>query len=207
MCEPAWIETCVDRRDDRRTRERLITKQDHRTQVHPNRPHPGSSAEKLLQTTGGRLARMSRIEQQIWDMLEGYLTAEGIELDDVEVGGGGSARLCRITLDAEGGIDSDRLSQISPAISKLLDESDLFASSYMLEISSPGLERKLRRPSHFAKSVGREVMVKTVDREVHRGVLGAVNGDRFTITTDDGDVDLPYSDVTSAKTVFRWEGA
>lgn len=152
------------------------------------------------------MTRMSRIEEQIWDMLESYLRAEGIELDDVEVGGGGAARLCRITLDAEGGIDSDRLSQISPAISRLLDESDLFASSYMLEVSSPGLERKLRRPSHFAKSVGREVMVKTVDREVHRGVLTAVNGDRFTVSTDDGDIDLSYADVTSAKTVFRWEG-
>ncbi|MBT8199269.1 MAG: ribosome maturation factor RimP [Acidimicrobiia bacterium] len=149
---------------------------------------------------------MSRIEEQIWDILAGYLTAEDIDLDDVEVVGGGKTRLCRVTLDAEGGLDSDRLTRISPAISKMLDESDLFSSPYMLEISSPGLERKLRRPAHYTKSIGREVTVKTSDRQSYKGILESVHEDQFTLSTDDGAVELPYADVTSAKTVFRWEG-
>jgi ribosome maturation factor RimP len=139
-------------------------------------------------------------------MLENYLTAEDIELDDVEVSGGGSgSRLCRITIDADGGIDSDHLSKLSPAISKMLDESDLFASSYMLEVSSPGLERKLRRPNHYTKSLGREVKVKTVDRVVHQGMLESVDNGHFTVSTESGNVEMAFSDVTSAKTVFRWK--
>ncbi len=149
---------------------------------------------------------MSRIEQQIWELLEEYVTAEGIELDDVEVVGGGQSRLCRITLDAEGGLDSDRLTRISPAISKMLDEADLFASPYMLEVSSPGLERKLRRPAHYTKSLGREVTVKTADRQTHKGNLESARDEGFTLATDDGNLDVTYADVTSAKTVFRWEG-
>ena len=123
----------------------------------------------------------------------------------MEVTGGGSARLCRVTVDAEGGIGSDRLSAVTPPISKMLDESDLFGSSYMLEVSSPGLERKLRRPHHYAKSVGREVKVKTADRIVHEGVLTEATDGEFTVDTDGGPVEMAYADVTSAKTVFRWE--
>ena len=148
---------------------------------------------------------MSRIETQIWEMLEEYLTAEDIELDDVEVTGGGTTRFCRITIDADGGVDSDRLTKISPAISKMLDEADLFATAYMLEISSPGLERKLRRPTHYAKSLGREVKVKTADRTTHQGVLESADDDHFTVSTEAGEVEMAFADVTSAKTVFRWK--
>ena len=148
---------------------------------------------------------MSRTEEQIWEMLEDYLSAEGIELDDVEVGGGGAARLCRITIDADDGIDSERLTAISPTISRMLDDSDIFGTPYMLEVSSPGLERKLRRPSHYVKSVGREVAVKTIDRRTHRGILESVGAEQFTVRTDTGNVDMAFVDVTSAKTVFRWD--
>ena len=147
--------------------------------------------------------------EQLWGLIEPYLAAERLELDDLELFGQGRGRVLRVYVDGEG-LDIDRIADVSGGISRLLDaESDL-EGSYQLEVSSPGLERKLKRPAHYAKSIGREVVVKA-DRdgqtETHRGVLSAVDDDRFTIKTEAGDVTVAYSGVKSARTVVRLEKA
>ena len=83
-------------------------------------------------------------------------------------------------------------------------------STTKLEVSSPGLERKLRRPSHFQKSVGREVKAKVSlgDRNATlNGVLTNAGDASFTIEGDEGANTFTYEDVITAKTVFRWEKA
>lgn len=77
-------------------------------------------------------------------------------------------------------------------------------------MTSPGLERDLRRPSHYAKSVGREVVVKIANgdqKETVRGVLADAGDSRFTVETDGERRLVDYEDVLTAKTVFRWEKA
>jgi ribosome maturation factor RimP len=77
-------------------------------------------------------------------------------------------------------------------------------------VSSPGLERKLRRPNHYRKSLGREVVVKIAEgagKATYRGTLTDADEARFTVKADQGPVTVPYDDVVSAKTVFRWEKA
>jgi ribosome maturation factor RimP len=72
------------------------------------------------------------------------------------------------------------------------------------------LERNLRRPTHYAKSVGREVVVKIVDGETKstlRGMLADAGDQSFTIATGDERSVVKYADVLTAKTVFRWEKA
>jgi ribosome maturation factor RimP len=72
------------------------------------------------------------------------------------------------------------------------------------------LERNLRRPSHYAKSVGREVVVKIADGDAKttiRGTLADVGEDAFTIESETGETVVGYEDVLTAKTVFRWERA
>jgi ribosome maturation factor RimP len=82
-----------------------------------------------------------------------------------------------------------------------------YQDSYQLEVSSPGLERKLRRPSHFHKSVGREVKVKTSDGAVN-GVITGAGEDDFALELEGGERrHLRYEEVVQAKTVFRWEKA
>lgn len=154
---------------------------------------------------------MSDAASRLWQLIEPYVAAEGIELDDVEVVGGGKASIVRVVIDADDPIDVDRIARISRGVSRLLDEADPFPGAYTLEVSSPGLERKLRTPRHYAKSIGREVKVKTrtdVDgRRVHRGVLRAVGGDGFTISAGGGDLSIEFGDVVSAQTIFVWEKA
>ena len=145
----------------------------------------------------------------IWTVLEPYLAAERLELDDLEVVGSGQGRVLRVVVDGEG-VDIDRLADVSRGISRLLDaESDL-DDPYQLEVTSPGLERKLRRPAHYAKSVGREVVAKTKQGEQKRTVRGVItdaNDRTFTVEADEGAEVLDFEDVLTAKTVFRWEKA
>src|SRR5690606_18805478 len=147
--------------------------------------------------------------ESLWQIIQPYVDAEGIELDDVEVVGSGGASIVRVTIDADEAVDVDRIARISRGVSRLLDDADPIAGSYTLEVSSPGLERKLRRPRHYEKAVGSEVKVKTkapVDGErTHRGILTAADADGFTITTDGAEHSFAYDDVSQARTVFVWE--
>ena len=154
---------------------------------------------------------MSDAAGRLWQLIEPYVAAEGIELDDLEIVGGSKVSIVRVVIDADAPIDVDRLARISRGVSRLLDEADPFPGAYTLEVSSPGLERKLRTPRHYTKSIGREVKVKTRSdvegRKVHRGVLRAVSGDGFTISAEDGDLSIGFGDVASAQTIFVWEKA
>ncbi len=148
-------------------------------------------------------------EERLWGVVEPYVAAEGIELDDVEVVGSGPGTLVRVTVDAAEPIDVDHVAALSRGVSRLLDAEDPVIGPYTLEVTSPGLERKLRRPRHFEKSLGREIRVKTrqpvEDASQHRGVLSQVDEDGFCIEVDGGERRIAFDDVASAGTVFVWE--
>lgn len=146
---------------------------------------------------------------QIWPVVEDYLAAEHLELDDVELFGRGRGRVLRIVVDGEG-VDIDRLAEVSRGVSRLLDDRTDLDDPYQLEVSSPGLERRLRRPAHYAKSLGREVVLKVADGESKatvRGVITEAGADSFTVESDGERRVLQYDEVVSANTVFRWEKA
>jgi ribosome maturation factor RimP len=110
----------------------------------------------------------------------------------------------RVLVDRPGGIDIDTIAELSRAVSRALDEADPVAGKYTLEVSSPGLERPLRRPDHFAGAIGEQVSVKTVpgtegDRRVTGELLAA---DDDGITVDDRR--LTYGEILSARTLFDW---
>ncbi|HET9259117.1 MAG TPA: ribosome maturation factor RimP [Acidimicrobiia bacterium] len=143
----------------------------------------------------------------IWSVIEPYLAAERLELDDLELTGHGRGRVLRVTVDGEE-LGIDRLAELSRGLSRLLDNEPELQDAYQLEVSSPGLERKLRRPDHYRKSVGREVVVKTTAgdaKQTYRGTLNEADDLSFTVLTESGPREVSYDDVMSAKTVFRWE--
>jgi len=145
----------------------------------------------------------------IWSLAEPYLAAEHIELDDLEVTGAGRGRRVVVVVDGDG-LDVDRLAEVSRGLSRLLDHESDLDGSYQLEVSSPGLERKLRRPGHFVKSVGREVRAK-VRLDDHNAIIAGVIVDadesEFTIDLGEETLTVPYDAVIKASTVFRWEKA
>ena len=136
---------------------------------------------------------------RLWDSIEEFLSEERVELDDLELSG----RTLRVVVDAEDGLDLDHISEVSHGVSRLLDgQDDFLGGSYNLEVTSPGLERKLRRPRHFEKSIGREVVVKTIRGERVRGLLLEAGPESFTVQSGAAEQRLRYDEVSSARTVF-----
>jgi ribosome maturation factor RimP len=141
-----------------------------------------------------------------------------LDLYDVERTGA----TLRITVDRGGGVDLDTIAEVTRAISHALDDHDVIAGRYTLEVSSPGLERRLRTPAHFRSSIGETVRVKTrPDVDLPRrlnGELIAADDLAFVVhmatavpeATDEvepTDVQIHYADVERARTVFEWEPA
>lgn len=145
------------------------------------------------------------ITDRVTTMVLPLLEPLGLHLYDVEVNGA----TLRITVDAEGGVNLDQLASATRAVSRLFDEDDPMPGGYTLEVSSPGLERKLRLPHHFRGAVGEQVNVKLGphvegDRRV-RGSLDAVSDDAITVADDDGNERrIEIADITKAVTVFEW---
>ena len=154
---------------------------------------------------------MSRVPDDLWELLHAYLQAEGLELDDLDLVGQDRGSVLRVTVDMDGGVGVDRLAETSRGLARLLDDHQRFQKSYTLEVTSPGLERKLRRPEHYAKSVGREVAVKThqeIEGErAHRGTLVSADEVACVVAVDGSDLKIPLAAIASARTVFRWEPA
>jgi ribosome maturation factor RimP len=132
----------------------------------------------------------------------------GLELVEVTFRKEGGRRVLRVTVDREGGVDLETISQTAEAISRRLDLEDAVAGSYALEVSSPGIERPLRVPADLERRIGEFVKVKTatpVDgSRAHTGSIVSVDGNDVVLRTDQGERRLRLEDVTAARTVFDW---
>ena len=92
--------------------------------------------------------------------VEPAVQALGLDLYDVELLGGAGARTLRVTVTREGGVDLDAITAVTQAVSPVIDGADAVNGPYLLEVSSPGVERSLRRPEHYAGAVGEQVAIK-----------------------------------------------
>ncbi len=149
------------------------------------------------------------MNEALRNVVETFLAAEAVELDDLTLKGGGKARMLKVVVDAEGGLDLERIADLSRGLARLLDENDTIKGSYTLEVTSPGLERKLTRPVHYRKSIGREVVVTTreaIDGEnSHRGTLETVASGGVIVRVGEQAREIAFDEVTRAQTVYRWE--
>ncbi len=128
-----------------------------------------------------------------------------LELYDLELTAGTLA----VTVYREGGVDLDALTRANRLLSQWLDQNDPIAGHYTLDVSSPGLERRLRTASHFSHAIGEVVTLRERRGESStrrlEGVLVAVNEDGVVI--DDaqvGEVRVALDDIERARTVFVW---
>jgi ribosome maturation factor RimP len=138
--------------------------------------------------------------------------AGGLEVWEVTFGREDGGRILRVMVDREGGVDLDTISELSRRISRRLDLERFGQDGpYDLEVGSPGLERRLREPRHFERSVGQQVKVKTVEpvdgSRVHQGALVSADAEAIVIASDGGELRVPYGGIASARTVFEWKKA
>ena len=160
-------------------------------------------------------------EKEVGDLVRPVVEAAGLELWEVSFGREGGRRILRVMVDRverargdekDGGVDLDTIAATSQRLSRRLDlegfEQD---RPYELEVSSPGLERALREPRHFERSVGQQVKVKTVEpvdgRRIHEGALVSADAEAIVIASEGGELRVPYDGIASARTVFEWKKA
>jgi ribosome maturation factor RimP len=135
------------------------------------------------------------------------VAALDLELYDVELTGAGKARTLRVTVDRPGGVDLEAITAVTHAVSPMLDDAPAPAGPFLLEVSSPGVERVLRTPAHYAGAVGTTVSVKlrteSGTKRVH-GMLVDAGPEHCDVEVEGVREHIAYADVTQARTVFEW---
>jgi ribosome maturation factor RimP len=121
--------------------------------------------------------------------------------------GSGRPRTVRVLVDRDGGVDLDLITDLTRDISPALDDAPGFSGPYLLEVSSPGLERPLRRPAHFEAALGQTVTISyhtEAGPRRARGVLVEADAGHCVVDADGAREQIAYTAVTKARTVFEW---
>jgi ribosome maturation factor RimP len=146
--------------------------------------------------------------KQVTEIVEGLvipiLEGQGLELVDVEYTKEGNNWFLRVFIDKENGIDIEDCGRVSEQLSKRLDELDPIPTAYFLEVSSPGIDRPLKKDKDFYWSIGKQVMIKTTEspedkKVVFEGVLQDFNGETLVIQEAEGTVQIPLDQVETAR--------
>jgi len=148
---------------------------------------------------------MNPTRDELVEMLEPAIEAMGFELADLELNLGHSRGLLRLFIDSEDGIDLDDCEAVSHQVSGLLYVEDLIAVDYRLEVSSPGLDRKLVKPEHFDRFVGRQIKTRLKRLiEGHRRVKGQLlsrDGETVLVRSDSETIAISLNDIEVARLV------
>jgi len=140
----------------------------------------------------------------ITDRLAGLLAepieALGLDLEAVDLSKAGKRSVLRVAVDKDGGVDMDDIAAATGEVSRLLDDSDVMgASSYTLEVSSPGVDRPLTLPRHWRRNAGRLVKATLSDGDEVTGRIGECDESGADVDVD-GDVRrVAFADVSKAR--------
>ncbi len=141
-------------------------------------------------------------ESEIRKIVESF----GATLYDIElIKSGEDAHIFRVSIQKEGGVDLDICADINAVLSPYLDTNPPVKDKYYLEVGSPGIERSLKKPEHFAKSIGELVKVKLKDGAKLKGKLLSASGEGCEIECEDGIAKLSFDDISKARTYFEWK--
>lgn len=126
----------------------------------------------------------------VWQLAQPIAESLGLELWDVRFEKEGADWFLRIFIDKDGGVSIDDCVEMSHAVDKPLDEADPIEQSYCLEVSSPGVERDLKRDEHFEKCLGEKIMVKLIrpvdGQREFKGILESYDSGNFELLTEEG---------------------
>jgi len=141
-------------------------------------------------------------------LIEPGVGALGFELVDVELVGSGQHPTLRVYIDSPKGINVDDCAKVSRQISAILDVEDPLPSSYMLEVSSPGLDRPLVTPADFTRFAGEMIKVRmhapVMGRKNFTGRLVEVAADHVVVEVDNEHIDLAFAGMDRAKLVPKF---
>jgi ribosome maturation factor RimP len=153
---------------------------------------------------------MDATVERVWRLAAPLAAQEGMEIVDIEFRreGGRAGRVLRLYLDKEGGPNMDDISRVSRALSDVLDSENAIDTAYTLEVSSPGINRPLRRPEHFVRFVGKRIRVRTRDvidgRRSFLGILNHVSEDKIVLMQDGKEFSIPFLVIEKSNYEHDW---
>lgn len=156
-------------------------------------------------------AKKSGVAAEIRELIQDDVIKLGYDLWDVEYVKEGSYKYLRITIDSENGIDIDDCTKVHEHISPIIDERDPIDEQYFLEVSSPGIERELKKPEHFDKYIGEYVVCKLFKAsngsKQHIGILEEYDaeGKKIVITEDGEKVTFDFAEVSNVNVYYDFD--
>jgi ribosome maturation factor RimP len=133
---------------------------------------------------------------------------EGVELVILDEVGNRRKKILRLYVDHPEGVTHDLCARVSAAVGRALDEVDVFEGAYTLEVSSPGIERPLRKRSHFEAQLGKKVYVKTrvplEGSKVWRGALMEVGATEILVKEAEHEVRIPLEEIADAHLIYEF---
>lgn len=148
-------------------------------------------------------------EEKTEELIEPLLAQRGFELVDVEYVKEGSEYYLRVYMDKEGGITIDDCVDVSRAFNEILDREDYISDAYIFEVSSPGLDRPLKKEKDFARSIGERVLVKTYQKidktKEFYGILKAYDDSTVTIEGEKGDMVIDRKNISIIRLAYEFD--
>lgn len=128
----------------------------------------------------------------------------GAEIYDIVTLKENDKNIYRVYVTSKGGISLDKCAEISRMISPILDIEEPMQGNYYLEVSSPGIERKLKKPQHYKASIGEKVKLKDFNKDTVKGELIFADDNEIKIKTEHGEEIVTYDEISTASTYFEW---
>ena len=152
---------------------------------------------------------MANIEEKVEKLLEPIIEKIGYELYDVEYAKEGKNYFLRIFIDNEKGIDLNDCEKVNDAITDILDEKNYIKEQYFLEVSSPGIERILRKDKHLEQNIGEQINVKLFKKDEngkkeYLGKLKEFDDFKIIIKQDEDEIQIERKNISQIKTVYNW---
>lgn len=149
---------------------------------------------------------MANIEEKVENLLKEKIESIGYDLYDVEYAKEGKNNFLRIYIDKPEGIDLKDCEKVNDEISDLLDEVNYIKDQYFLEVSSPGIERILRKDKHLEQNKGKEIYVKLFKKDIagnkeYQGILKDFNEEYIML---ENDIEIERKHIAQIKTVYHW---
>ncbi len=149
---------------------------------------------------------MASIEERVESLLKEKIEAIGYELYDVEYSKEGKNYFLRIFIDKTEGIDLNDCEKVNNEIDEILDEADYIKEQYFLEVSSPGIERIIRKEKHLKKYTGHEINIKLFKKDKngnkeYQGILKAFDQENIELEEN---IKIERKNIAQIKTVYNW---
>ena len=128
----------------------------------------------------------------------------GVNVYDTEVVSEFDKRIFRLYITSKEGISLDKCAEVSRILSPIFDVEHPLEGEYTLEVSSPGIERKLLKPEHFISSIGEKVKIKLKDKEKFIGILESFENAHISVRIDKELKVIPMDSIEKARTYFEW---